>query len=211
MQRGAAGSAPKISAWKARRGLEEAPVLAAAAGRMLLSRQQCADAGMVSPTFLLNLPLVISVQPAVPLPLTPKQCGSSHPISRLGGRGRQKYRGLHNSQGQCSVNWAINIQLQKKKAPGARFAQHTSTGLFLSQDFFLQLSTNSSFCLRCRSYVIIKRNPSPREQAGSQALPAGVPAHYCPTLSKQVLLCEFTRQPSGPSEWQESWRIFYRL
>lgn len=136
MQRGAAGSAPKISAWKARRGLEEAPVLAAAAGRMLLSRQQCADAGMVSPTFLLNLPLVISVQPAVPLPLTPKQCGSSHPISRLGGRGRQKYRGLHNSQGQCSVNWAINIQLQKKKSSRSTLCPAHKYGLISVTGFF---------------------------------------------------------------------------
>lgn len=153
------------------KGFEEAPVLAPAAGRMLLWGQQCAGAGTVSPVFLLNLPLLIPVQPAVP---SAESCAEScqPPDFQDGG-------------GEGKGNGAGHIQLQTPPKLQGHEDRRISAA-----DFFLQLSINGSFCLQRLTYVIIKGNPSLREQAASQALPAGVSAHCCPTLSKQVLLCE---------------------
>lgn len=110
-----------------------------------------------------------------------------------GRRATQNTKGSQIPRSRAGQAELLTYQGELHRAGGARFAQHTSTGLFPSQILLLPLPTNSSSCLPCLTYVIIKRKPFP-SRAGRQ--PGPTCRHissFCPTLSKQVLLCELRR------------------
>lgn len=153
---------------------------------MLLSRQQWA-----------------AVAPAKPSPgnLCAASCPSSTqaptrqpwPCRFQGRRAAQNIKGSRIPRSRAGYTELLTFQGELCQAGGARSAQHTSTGLFPSQIFLLQLPTNSSFCLPCLTYVIIKCKPFP-SRAGRQPGPTCRHINsFCPTLSKQVLLCELRR------------------
>lgn len=119
--------------------------------------------------------------PAKPSPANP--CAASCPQHRAVQRAASHLTSRRGEGEKGKQGWSYTTA-DSSTAPRAWGQAHFGCKFFPAAFYQWQ------FCLQCLTYVIIKGNPSLREQAGSQVLPAGVSAHCCPTLSKQVLLCE---------------------